>query len=319
MFEKARDFFTYNHKERKGIITISFLVLLIIFALTAYRHWAPEEKFDFSRIEALSDSLEARKKRSYSGSEKINDDNTKPGVAWKKPDQPFSFDPNTLNDSGWMELGFNQKNIETLRNYMNAGAEFRSKRDFEKLYFVNDSIYNYLEPYIALPESNFKKWDNNDWDKDYQTEKIKWSDTADYEAFLYEKVLVDLNTADTTELDAINWIGPYYAREISKYRDELGGFYNKAQLLEIWSFTPGKIDTISEYITIDISQIKKIPINKATAQELSDHPYLSLKVANSIVNCRIKNGEFKSMDDLAKCNLVNAEIRRKIAAYLNFN
>ena len=42
--------------------------------------------------------------------------------------------------------------------------------------------------------------------------------------------ILDLNTADTTELKWIRGIGRYIARQIVKYREELGGFYSPEQL-----------------------------------------------------------------------------------------
>ena len=53
-------------------------------------------------------------------------------------------------------------------------------------------------------------------------------------------------------------IGGFRARKIIEYRDKLGGFYEIAQLLQVYSIDSTLISEIGKYITIDTSAIKKI-------------------------------------------------------------
>ena len=240
----------------------------------------------------------------------------------------FVFNPNTLSDSGYLALGFSENEIKTLRNYQKAGAEFIVKTDFKKLFFVDEQLYSDLETFIDLPDTYQKKTSDSKTDfykteyspKDYSRkhEPIKWSDTTLVANYEYKPYTCDLNRADTTELKKLPYIGSFYAREIIRYRDELGGYHSLAQLLELYKMTPETIDKFAENVTIDKSKIKKINVNIATAQELSAHPYVDFALANKIISRRETEKSFKNLDQLCATGLVNAELCVKLAPYLSF-
>jgi len=50
-----------------------------------------------------------------------------------KTKELFKFDPNTLDSSGWVALGFSPKQAAAIIKYRNAGAEFRKPEDVKKL------------------------------------------------------------------------------------------------------------------------------------------------------------------------------------------
>lgn len=58
-------------------------------------------------------------------------------------------------------------------------------------------------------------------------------------------LVVNLNDADTTTLMLIHGIGPTFASRIVRYRDRLGGFTHKEQLLEVYGFTPELLNHIA--------------------------------------------------------------------------
>ena len=49
---------------------------------------------------------------------------------------------------------------------------------------------------------------------------------------------MDLNTADSTTLMALKGIGPVFSVRIVKYRELLGGYYETAQLQEVYGCRP---------------------------------------------------------------------------------
>jgi competence ComEA-like helix-hairpin-helix protein len=59
-----------------------------------------------------------------------------------------------------------------------------------------------------------------------------------------------------------------------------------------------------------------ININTADETLLSSHPYFSKKIARAIVSYRFQHGNFKSVDDLGKINLLDAKTIDKIYPYL---
>ncbi len=80
-------------------------------------------------------------------------------------------------------------------------------------------------------EHSFKK---DDW---FETEKFSKEETD-------ENLNLDLNTADTVSFKKLKGIGSYFSKKIVEYRDELGGFHSKEQLLEIWNFDEEKLEGI---------------------------------------------------------------------------
>ena len=76
-----------------------------------------------------------------------------------------------------------------------------------------------MEPFITLPERENKQDEN----KIYNRIKPK-----------LPPVVVEINTADSAELMRLNGIGASFSRRIVKYRNLLGGFISKEQLLEVY-------------------------------------------------------------------------------------
>lgn len=128
--------------------------------------------------------------------------------------------------------------------------------------------------------------------------------------------VVELNSADTTALKTLKGVGSYYAKSIVKYRNQLGGFYEINQLLEVYGIEPSVIKDNAGFITLDSTLVKKININTTTAEVLKKHPYIKWRIANSIVLYRANHGKYKSVQNIQNSDLVNDELYRKIARYL---
>lgn len=62
---------------------------------------------------------------------------------------------------------------------------------------------------------------------------------------------IDLNTADTTALQAVSGIGPATARRIVRYRSLIGGYTSVEQLLDVWGISPENYLRIEEQVTAD--------------------------------------------------------------------
>lgn len=297
-------------------MALILIVVLIIGGTQLYTYLRPEVVVDTSHFLAKIDSLE-----------RLREDSTE-AIATKGvfTSAKFKFNPNQLSDSGYRALGISEKEIKTLRKYMATGAEFRIKTDFSKLYFISDSEYVALEPFIDLPDDYPKRDYKNKFASKYsgkdkpwtKKDTVKWSDTADTRGYVYKPFTCDLNFADTNTLKKLPYIGSFYAREIVRYREELGGIYELGQLLELYKMKPETIDIIADKVTIDRSVIRKLPINTATTQELAAHPYIDFPLATKIILKREASGTFKNMDQLCKTGLLNADLCRKLAPYLKF-
>ena len=152
--------------------------------------------------------------------------------------KPFPFNPNELQTEQWTELGLSEKQVNVLMNYRAKGGKFYKKEDFKKMFCISSEEYNILEPYITIPEKA-----NNQQPIKYET-KVK------------PLFIVEINAADTFDLQEVKGIGSSYARRISNYRDRLGGFIKKEQLLEVFGIDSAKYVQIQASFTINITYIQ---------------------------------------------------------------
>ncbi len=127
---------------------------------------------------------------------------------------------------------------------------------------------------------------------------------------------VEINSADTLELQRLKGIGPGFARRIVAYRNKLGGYVDKRQLLEIYGMDAERYRMISAYIKVDADSVHPIDINQVTFKELMSHPYFSYEVTREIILTRKKIKRFASVDELRQVNGVSDTLFRKISPYV---
>lgn len=296
-----RDYFTFNKRERNGVFVLLSIITILIVWLSISNKFIESEQIDFSKfeseIEKFNLAIQSSKDSAVSNQKNIhaNFSKTKPEI------ELFEFDPNNLSDENWKKLGLSNKQILTIRNYENKGGKFKVKEDFKKMYCISTKQYTQLEDYIKI-KTVIKEQTDVQLNKSVFTNKGVVS-------------ILELNSADSIQLVKLKGIGGYFANKIIKYRNLLGGFFEKEQLMEVWNLDREKYNEIQEYVTIDVSKVKKININSCTIQELK-HPYLKWNQINAIVNYREKHGKYKTVDEIKRTDLVDDETLRKIAPYL---
>jgi len=131
-------------------------------------------------------------------------------------------------------------------------------------------------------------------------------------------ICIELNSADTTELQRINGIGPSFARRIVKYRSLLGGYVRKEQLHEVYGMTEERYQAVAPQVTVDKTSVQPIDINDATLQELRHHPYIDYYQAKAIIAWRDKGNHIGSMQELRNVNLMDDSTIARLDGYLLF-
>jgi DNA uptake protein ComE-like DNA-binding protein len=111
-------------------------------------------------------------------------------------------------------------------------------------------------------------------------------------------MMIEINTADTTQLVRLSGIGPVYAGRILKYRGLLGGFYSPMQILEVFGMDSIRYAGIKDHIFADTKNINKIPVNEADFKTLLRHPYLDYETVKAICNYRDYTGPITCPDTL---------------------
>ncbi|MGN0201887.1 MAG: ComEA family DNA-binding protein [Candidatus Cryptobacteroides sp.] len=190
--------------------------------------------------------------------------------------ESFVFDPNTVSIDGLMRLGFSEKQAESIDNYRKKGGRFRRKEDFAKSYVVADSVYRRLEPYISIP-------------------------------------LLDINAADSAAFETLPGIGRYFAARMVSYREELGGYSFKEQLMDIPHFDGEKFAGLEDLITVGTGGYGPFRLWSATEKELEAHPYIDRPAAHSIVLFRENSPvEELTVENLVKAGILDEEAGRKL-------
>ena len=279
MIENIKDYFQFNKKERNGILLLSCLMLILILFYQFSYLLIQESKTDFSAFEKTLSELEYEKEPTFE----------------KQKDSLFYFNPNTLQDNGWLALGLSSKRLHTLRNFQNSGATFKTKDDLNNCFAITEEFYNKVKDYVIIPKVE-------------NSVKVHEKPKTTFQ-------LVELNQADSLQLIKINGVGPFYAKQILKYRKELGGFVNYAQLTEIWGLEKLDFIKLKQQTIIDTLYLTKINVNTVELEQLRMHPYLNYKQAKMIVNYRKQHGDFKLVKDIRKIKPITPELFRKIATY----
>jgi len=218
----------------------------------------------------------------------------------------FYFDPNSASEDEFILLGLTPAVAKTIVRFRNKGGQFRKPEDFQKIYTLSAAQYQRLAPYIKIP-SALETIPSSKNENQKQTSKP------------VEPEVVFLNSATVEELMQLKGIGPVYAGRIVKFRDKLGGFYETAQLKEVYGFPDSTFQLLQERFVTDATIVRKLNVNTATVTLLAHHPYISKKMAENIVQVRNDRLHYQEMEELLKVPLINAENYRKIVPYLKLS
>jgi len=226
-----------------------------------------------------------RKKRNWSNQKKT----------FKKPTQ--AFDPNTLSKGEWMQFGLSEKQASIVLKFTKRGIH--SNDELQKIKFIPKETFENMKQFTRYPTVDHTEVER------------------DTKSVLYSRPLVNVSNATEQDLMNIKGIGPFFARQIIKYQQQLGGFVQKEQLLEVWKMTPEMYALIQDKISCESSVIKQLSINQASAEELQAHPYLNWNQANSIVKMRVQKGGYKSIDEIRQSVIIDQETFEKVRPYLS--
>ncbi|MCX6245369.1 MAG: helix-hairpin-helix domain-containing protein [Bacteroidetes bacterium] len=131
-----------------------------------------------------------------------------------------------------------------------------------------------------------------------------------------EVFIIELNSADTFELQRLRGIGSSFARRIVKYRERLGGFISKKQLLEIWGMDTSRYNAIDEHLTVNPDSVHKIDLNTVTFKEMLSHPYFPFEVTKAIMLYRKEHKKFGGIEELKSIKAIPDSAYRKMEHYV---
>jgi len=223
-----------------------------------------------------------------------------------------AFDPNTADSAQLLQLGFRPFMAHSMLQYRRKGGQFRQKHDFKRMFFINDSLYTLYEPYLQLPDTFLSHYDS------IRSGLIP-KDSTQACRNLKKDTILELNTADTTQLIMLRGIGRSIAYAIVQRRKQLGGFASLQQLHEVRYINDSVYQLIAPAFTLDSSLIETIPVNTASIRRLMRHPYLRFEAAQAIYQLRREKVRLNSINELRGLPELSEHELHQLAPYLSFD
>lgn len=287
--------FYISKKSRRGLTVLFFLAFFIVLIPRLYVHFL---KVDTVLIKKPLIKAETKTNNSKSKENKKKYSKKKKKLVYRSP--KGKFDPNEYTHEDWMYLGLSEKQTNVIMRFLNH--KIYTNEALKKIYVLPDTVYHLIKDSTVYPAHIFD-----------EKETFVKKKTPSITKFL------ELNTIDSLELISINGIGPFYASQIINYRNKLGGFYKREQLMEIWKMKEETCQILMESLIIDTSTLQKIHLNTVSFEKLKNHPYLSYSQANSIVKMRTQLGRFDSISSIKKSKLINDDTFLRVRPYLSLD
>ncbi len=129
---------------------------------------------------------------------------------------------------------------------------------------------------------------------------------------------LNINTADSAALVAVDGIGAYSAQKILAYRQALGGFVSLKQLSEIKGLRAENLEQLIQVTLIDSTKVRKIAINRASIKTMVAHPYIVYSQAVAIDDWRRERGRIDSLANLSFLEEFTPSDIERLQPYLSF-
>jgi DNA uptake protein ComE-like DNA-binding protein len=296
---KITSHFWYNKSQRNGIFLLAILVIFLqILIFTDVFSSDKKIAIQTPEIQAIQKQIDSLKK--------IEIENRKPKI--------FPFNPNYITDFKGEQLGMSLEEIDRLLAFRKTGKFVNSKKDFQNVTKISDSLLAKISPYFKFP----------DW---VQKQNLNQKNNSTFENFKYpdykktaknDLTTTDLNKATSVDLQYISGIGEKTAERIIQYRSKLQGFTFENQLYEVWGLQKEIADKTLQTFTIKQKPIiKTININSLSFKELLRIPYVDYELCKKIFDYKAEVAEIQQISELKKIKDFPLEIYNRLILYLH--
>ncbi|MCB9261347.1 MAG: helix-hairpin-helix domain-containing protein [Flavobacteriales bacterium] len=287
-----KQFLEYSPSTQRGILVLFILLLGAII----WRAWPVKWRsidVQFTYLTAID-----AKKTDYSqrAENEISTGDSK--QEWNL----HTFDINYTKAIDFREMGFSK---EFISRWFSKKGEIGFVKSYEQL--VNSKICTSEELDAMRPFLDFSRYEKRNGFapvSEQQNEPPK-----------LQNLKININTASIDELKKLKGIGDGFANRIAKYRDKLGGYHSVGQLHEVYGLPDSVYQNLLNNVVCD-GTIQTINLNIIGSAELSNHPYVSQKLAERIVNYRTQHGKFNSKEELLKVYGIDKVWLDKMSPYL---
>jgi competence protein ComEA len=303
-----KDYFSFTKKERTGIYVLLTLIGIChmiprFFKTTSLNDEVMVTAIDLQSAQRALVNNDSAKRLLYDEKRSAYNEIYYEPVKDKQAIEPFPFDPNTLDSTGWRKLGVSSRTAHIIRNYVAKGGQFRNAGDLQKIYGLKKADYDRLIPYVRIAARAVSTTFSH-----FGKAPVKYVKTP--------PPVIDINQADTLAFISLPGIGSKLANRIVNFRHKLGGFYSVQQVGETFGLPDSTFQLIKPRLQCAPVTIQKININTADVNKLKQHPYIRWNIANAIVQYRQQHGVFHSPEDLQQIVLITPELFQKMVAYV---
>ncbi len=301
---KRRRFNIFNaillsRSERSGLLT-----LLTIPAFSLVFHYTLPTRFDGAAVDPafIAHYIEAPKA------------NRVQPESFEREEAFFGFNPNEITKADWVSLGLSPYQADGVMRFKDRIGGFKSKRDLERVYVLPDGWFARHKADVELPDD--KPHRAKPQYTDYKS-KATSQFAREFPKKVAETVtLVELNAADSLDLMDIRGVGAKSARQVIRYRNALGGFRTIEQLAEIRYLHPNVLQKLMETVRVDSNLIRPMNLNEVAVEDLAKHPYLSWKMAQSIIDMRAHRKRFSHVDEILEHHRMTDSLFLQIRPYI---
>lgn len=285
---------TFSRKERLGVVVLLILVGLV-WLLPAW--WGRSKGRENRAFTVMADSLHR------AGSVPLT--------------KLYRFDPNKISDEEWLSFGVPDGTVRMIRNYLQKGGRFRTPLSLLSIYGIDTPVAMKLIPYVQIEETQPAR-------SPYRYSGKTQLDVATIDPRFRKPTrqslgAVDINSADSAELEALPWIGEKLAGRIIRFREGCGGLYAIDQLAGIYGLSDTVFLHFRPYLRLGKKELRGLRINVWNTDSLTTHPYIQYRQAKAIVAYRAQHGVFRSAEELLKIPAVDSVWLEKIRPYLKLN
>ena len=287
--------FWYNKSQRNGIFILILLIVIFQFIIVFVDFYSEEKvNIDTPKVIAFHHQIDSLRKISLENSRL----------------KFFPFNPNYITDYKGAQLGMSLVEIDRFLAFRKTGEFINSRKEFQKVTTISDSLLNSISPYFKFP----------DWVVE-RNQNIQLSTSRDTRLFAkkskYILTSTDINLAVKEDLKTINGIGEKLSERIIKYRSKLQGFSKLNQLYEVWGLDTEVVDKLLlVFKVVNLPNIKKINVNTVSFRELLKNPYLDYELCKKIFEYKDEVAELQDISELKNIIGFPLDLYDRIVLYL---
>ena len=287
--------FWYNKSQRNGIFILILLIVIFQFIIVFVDFYSEEKvNIDTPKVIAFHHQIDSLRKISLENSRL----------------KFFPFNPNYITDYKGAQLGMSLVEIDRFLAFRKTGEFINSRKEFQKVTTISDSLLNSISPYFKFP----------DWVVE-RNQNIQSSTSRDTRLFAkkskYILTSTDINLAVKEDLKTINGIGEKLSERIIKYRSKLQGFSKLNQLYEVWGLDTEVVDKLLlVFKVVNLPNIKKINVNTVSFRELLKNPYLDYELCKKIFEYKDEVAELQDISELKNIIGFPLDLYDRIVLYL---